>query len=147
MNWKLKCCYFAFEDMYITGWSGPENKLWFSINQEWFLVSFGRAVLQKCWPVPSVWGSINLKYVLLSLGKNFLAIFSNCQRSEILMGQGISFVPPVNSNAAKITSPVQLQANLKLLSGTTACALQKKEITQLTSNYTSKRNYSTHIKR
>jgi len=63
------------------------------------------------------------------------------------MGQGISFVPPVNSNAAKITSPVQLQANLKLLSGTTACALQKKEITQLTSNYTSKRNYSTHIKR
>jgi len=28
MNWKLKCCYFAFE---VTVYYGPKNKLWFSI--------------------------------------------------------------------------------------------------------------------
>jgi len=39
----------------ITG-HGPENNLWFSINSRagWFLVTSGRAGLQKCWPVPSL---------------------------------------------------------------------------------------------
>ena len=59
MNWKLKCCCFAFEvTVYYGPWAGPSQKiscvLAYASRAGRFLVSSGRAGLQQCWPVPSL---------------------------------------------------------------------------------------------